>query len=194
MRTSSANLCVNVYTDHCPWMNNCVGANNFSKSHQTTTMQNNYVVKLIIALICARIEHFVLFLCYTWTGCAFALILFGLNYFFCNSEDCVFPDLLILLVRVMTVFCFMTILFVSSMLLNVVYGIMTGIGTIDRLKKKANGSLYDAMDEPTPLKDVFGIQGYWAWILPIDPVFEDYDRIMGFSIPQRLIRERENDL
>eukprot|EP00980_Cylindrotheca_fusiformis_P014415 scaffold3840_cov129-Cylindrotheca_fusiformis.AAC.11 len=80
------------------------------------------------------------------------------------------------------------------MLLNVVYGIMTGIGTIDRLKKKANGTLYDSMDEPVPLKDVFGIQGYWTWIFPVDPVFEDYDRIMGYSIPQRLVRERENGI
>lgn len=85
----------------------------------------------------------------------------------------------------------MTMLFVSSMLLNVIYGIMTGIGTIDRLKKKASGTLYDAEDEPMPLKDIFGIQGYWTWFLPVDPVFEDYDRIMGYAIPDRLKRERD---
>lgn len=80
------------------------------------------------------------------------------------------------------------------MLLNVIYGIMTGIGTIDRLKKKANGTLLDAVNEPIPLKDVFGIQGYWTWLLPIDPVFEDYDKVMGFSIPQRLMRERLHEI
>lgn len=94
----------------------------------------------------------------------------------------------------MTVLCIMTLLFVSSMLLNVVYGIMTGIGTIDRLKKKANGTLYDAMDEPVQLKNIFGVQGYWTWILPVDPVFEDYDRVMGYSIPHRLMRERETGI
>ena len=105
-----------------------------------------------------------------------------------------FSDILILLVRVMTVLAVGTLVFVSSMLLNVIYGIMTGIGTIDRLKKKANGTLFESADEPVPLKDVFGIQGYWTWFLPIDPVFEDYDKVMGYSIPQRLMRERLHEI
>jgi hypothetical protein len=94
----------------------------------------------------------------------------------------------------MTVLAVATLLFVSSMLLNVVYGLVTGIGTIDRLKKKANGTLAEAMDEPLALKDVFGIQGYWTWLLPVDPVFEDYDKVMGYSIPQRLMRERSCEI
>lgn len=77
--------------------------------------------------------------------------------------------------------------------MNVTYGIMTGVGTIDRLKKKATNTVLDSDEEPIPLKDIFGIQGYWTWILPIDPIFEDYDRVMGFSIPQRLLREKQRD-
>ncbi len=77
--------------------------------------------------------------------------------------------------------------------MNVTYGIMTGIGTIDRLKKKADGTLFDSDEEPIKLKDVFGIQGYWTWVLPLDPVFEDYDRIMGYSTPARLRREQQRD-
>lgn len=77
--------------------------------------------------------------------------------------------------------------------MNVTYGIMTGIGTIDRLKKKADNTVFDSDEEPIKMKDIFGIQGYWTWALPIDPVFEDYDRAMGYSIPQRLLREKQRD-
>ena len=84
-------------------------------------------------------------------------------------------------------------LFTSSMLMNVTYGIITGIGTIDRLKKKANRTLYESEDEPIPLTDIFGIQGYWTWALPMDPVFEDYDKLMGYSIPQRIFREQQRE-
>ena len=67
---------------------------------------------------------------------------------------------------------------------------MTGIGTIDRLKKKAMDTMLLSEEEPIPLKDVFGIAGYHTWLIPIDPVFEDFDRVMGFSTPQRLLREQ----
>lgn len=159
--------CVSRMDHHCPWMNNCVGANNF--------------------------KHFILFLCYTWIGCAFALIIFALNYFFCNNENCTFDLVLTQLVRIMTLLCIAAILFTSSMIMNVTYGIMTGVGTIDRLKKKANNTMNEGEEEPLSLKDIFGIEGYWTWVLPIDPVFEDYDLVMGFSIPQRLMREKKRD-
>jgi hypothetical protein len=77
--------------------------------------------------------------------------------------------------------------------MNVTYGIMTGVGTIDRLKKQADSTVLESDEEPIPLKDIFGIQGYWTWILPIDPVFEDYDRVMGYSVPQRMLREKQRD-
>jgi hypothetical protein len=78
-------------------------------------------------------------------------------------------------------------------IMNVTYGIMTGVGTIDRLKKKASSVVPDSDEEPIPLKDIFGIQGYWTWALPMDPIFEDYDRVMGYSQPQRLLREKQRD-
>lgn len=70
---------------------------------------------------------------------------------------------------------------------------MTGVGTIDRLKKKATDTGIEGEEEPIELKDIFGIQGYYTWPFPIDPIFEDYDRVMAYSLPQRLLRERASD-
>ena len=145
-------------------MNNCIGAGNM--------------------------KHFCLFLIYLWTCSVMALLLLGSNYFFCRDESCVFTVVLTQLVRIMTLLCIGAFLFTSSMLMNVTYGILTGVGTIDRLKKKAAGTMGDCDEEPVPLTDIFGVGPYWTWFLPMDPVFEDYDRVMGFCTPQRLLREQ----
>jgi len=159
------NRCVSKMDHHCPWMNNCVGAGN--------------------------LKHFLLFLLYTWTTAAFALSLFGWNYFMCADEECTFHPVLVHLVRVMTILAVGAFLFTSSMLMNVCYGLMTGIGTIDRLKKKATNTMSQSDEEPIPLKDVFGVAGYHTWLLPVDPVFENYDGVMGYTTPQRLLREQQ---
>lgn len=158
------NRCISRMDHHCPWMNNCVGAGN--------------------------LKHFTLFLIYTWCCNVMALFLLGWNYFFCIEEGCIFSILLVQLARITTVLSTGSLLFVSSMIMNVTYGLMTGIGTIDRLKKKAMDTMMMSEEEPIPLKDVFGIAGYHTWLLPVDPVFEDYDRVLGFSTPQRLLREQ----
>ena len=93
------------------------------------------------------IEHFFLFLIYTWSCSAYALTLFGWNYFFCADEDCTFHPVVVHLVRVMTVLSVGAFLFTSSMLMNVTYGLMTGIGTIDRLKKKATNTMSQSDEE-----------------------------------------------
>lgn len=150
--------------DHCPWMNNCVGAGN--------------------------LKHFLLFLIYTWSCSVYCLVLLGWNYFFCASDDCEFNVVLVQLVRIMTILCIVFFLFTSSMIMNVIYGILTGIGTIDRLKKKATSTMSHSIDEPVPLVDIFGIGPWWTWPLPMDPLFEDFDAVMGYSTPQRLLREQ----
>jgi len=161
------NRCISRMDHHCPWMNTCVGAGN--------------------------LKHFILFLTYTWLCNALALSLLGWNYFFCVSEECTFTILLVQLARITTMLSTMSLLFTSSMIMNVTYGVMTGIGTIDRLKKKAMDTMMMSEEEPILLKDIFGIGGFHTWPFPIDPIFEDFDRVMGFSTPQRLLREQMKD-
>lgn len=38
---------------------------------------------------------------------------------------------------------------------------------------------------------MFGVGGYHTWPFPVDPVFEDFDKVMGYSTPQRLAREQQ---
>jgi hypothetical protein len=107
----------------------------------------------------------------------------------CADEDCTSNEVLTQLVRAVTVLSIGALFFTSSMIMNVTFGLMTGIGTIDRLKKKANDTIGEAIEDPIPLQDVFGIGAYWTWLLPIDPLFDDHDRVVGYSTPQRLLRE-----
>ena len=158
------NRCISKMDHHCPWMNNCVGAGNM--------------------------KHFLLFLIYTWSCSCFSLSVLGWNYFFCAEDTCEFNLVLTQLVRIMTILSVGAFLFTSSMLMNVLYGLMTGIGTIDRLKKKATNTMSDSEEEPIPLTDVFGVSPIYTWFLPVDPVFDNYDKIMGYSTPQRLLREQ----
>jgi hypothetical protein len=144
-------------------MNNCIGAGN--------------------------LKFFILFLVYVWIGAVFSLLIFGGNYFLCDSEECAFSPILIQLVRCMTLICIGAFLFTSNMLMTVVYTIMTGLTTIDRLKRKAKNTVEDCEEEPIDLEDVFGIEGYWTWFLPIDPIFQDWDKVMGYSTTERLLRE-----
>ncbi len=197
------NRCISGMDHHCPWMNNCVGKGN--------------------------LKFFILFLGYVWLASAYALVLFGLNYFMCRQSDinndgddggkndgkCMFPDVLVHLVRIMTILCIGAFWFTSNMIMSVFCGIMTGLGTIDRMKreeelqKRKNGGGDDDDEEdnflnrrnmelmnaanPIPLKDIFGIEPYYTWFIPVDPVFEDYDRVMGYSLVPRLLREKKMD-
>ena len=149
------NRCISRMDHHCPWMNNCVGAGN--------------------------LKHFILFLVYAWLGSAFALSVFGWNYFFCRDEECEFHGVEIQLVRAMSCICLGTFLFTSSMMMNVIYGIITGTGTIDRLKLKADATWHLSDEDATPLTHIFGTGPLIGWFFPVDPVWEDFGKLMGYG-------------
>ena len=66
---------------------------------------------------------------------------------------------------------------------------MSGMGTIDRMKRFAQSTTEYADEPPLQLRDIFGIGSFVSWFLPIDPLFPDYDNVLGYSMPQRLLRE-----
>lgn len=121
-------------------------------------------------------KHFLLFLLYCWSCSVYSLTIIAWNYFFCEDEACEFDLMLKQLVRCMMVLCIVFFLFTSSMLMNVIYGLITGIGTIDRMKKKSSNTFHLSEEEQIPLVDVFGIGSKILWLLPTDPVFEDHGR------------------
>ena len=90
---------------HCPWMNNCIGANNQ--------------------------KHFMLFLFYTLIEATYALALILANvrtgYVYSSSTV---AGLAYALLGISIA----TLLFVATMMYNQVYAIVTGIGTIDRMR------------------------------------------------------------
>ena len=54
---------------------------------------------------------------------------------------------------------------------------MTGIGTIDRMKRRARHVYLT----PIEWSAVFGTDMWLLWPLPIDPTFEDEDQVLGYG-------------
>jgi len=91
-------------------------------------------------------------------------------------------------VRIMTVLCLGTLVFVSTVLSNVAFSFITGEGTVDRLKQKAIGEWENSTAEPWRLKDIFGSDSIWFWWLPVDPVFaDDPERVYGFVVSDNTV-------
>lgn len=120
------------------------------------------------------------------------MLIFGWNYFSCASDNCQFQGLEVQLVRAMTGICLGTLLFTSSMLMSVIYGVMTGTGTIDRLKQKADATWHLADEEATRLEDIMGTGSILSWFLPVDPQWPDFGRIHGYTTTEQLVQNAEN--
>ena len=55
------------------------------------------------------------------------------------------------------------------------YAIVTGIGTIDRMRKRGPKGNF----APVPWVDVFGVDPLPMWFLPTDVKYRDFHRVMG---------------
>jgi cellulose synthase/poly-beta-1,6-N-acetylglucosamine synthase-like glycosyltransferase len=139
-----------------------------------------------------NLKHFALFLGYAWISSALALAIFGWNYFFCADDNCQFQGLEVQLVRAVTGICIGTLLFTSSMLMNVIYGVLTGTGTIDRLKQKADSSWQTADEEAMRLEDILGTGSILSWFVPVDPLWPDFGKIHGYTTTEQLVQNAEN--
>ncbi|KAL7549860.1 hypothetical protein ACHAWF_013120 [Thalassiosira exigua] len=103
----------------------------------------------------------------------FSLPLLGWNYFVCADadEDCTLNGVLTQLVRAVSVLSIRALPFTSSMTTNVTFGSMAGIGTVDRLEKKAKNSIADATEDPARAEGRIRQRR----VLDAAALFEDYD-------------------
>jgi hypothetical protein len=139
--------------DHfCPWMNNAIGARNQ--------------------------KHFFLFLIYTDIASVYALALLAYHLVMCTAFDCSsYTEVEGYLIKVMVIILLFSILFTSSMLPNQIYGVVNGVGTIDRMKIKRGQHV---RAKPVPFKDVFGV-GFWFFhAFPTNVKFDDEDRVLRY--------------
>uniref|UniRef100_A0A7S2WS54 Palmitoyltransferase n=1 Tax=Rhizochromulina marina TaxID=1034831 RepID=A0A7S2WS54_9STRA len=141
--------CIVRMDHHCPWMNNCIGAKNQ--------------------------KHFFLFLIYASIQCVIALVVPLVRITTCSTHC--FPGLTTHFSIAVVVIALLVLIFVSSMIYNQVYAIMTGIGTIDRMKRRAR--TFHLM--PLDWSDVFGMDNWLLWPVPIDPTFEEEDQVLGYT-------------
>lgn len=99
---------------------------------------------------------------------------------FCTGDNCAaFEGTSIILARSLLILLLFTILFTTSMILNQIYGMATGLGTIDRMKLK-KGDYY--VEEPVAFEQIFG-SDYWLWIFPTNPRISKREETLGYCIP-----------
>merc|ERR1712070_952046 len=71
-----------------------------------------------------------------------------------------------------------TLMFVATMMYNQIYAIVTGIGTIDRMRKRGPKGNF----APVPWVDVFGVDPWPMYFLPTDVKYRDFHRVMGYKV------------
>lgn len=143
--------CISRMDHFCPWMNNAIGAKNQ--------------------------KNFFLFLIYTDIVSIYMYVLLALHMIDCKDFICL-TGVSLNLVRVLIFVLVFSILFTSSMILNQIYGLTSGLGTIDRMKLKKNEP-EDGI--PVPFEHVFGAFGL-SYFLPFDPVFADEEAVYHYCI------------
>lgn len=160
---------------HCPWMNNCVGVGNQ--------------------------KHFLLFLFYALAVAAYAVGLVLYHFVECVAESQCddYSTLTANLIRAVLVLSCAAMIFTLSMLMNQLQGILTGLGTVDRMqRRRKQGRLRGTPEDYTPVKwdDIFGVGNKLTWVLPTDPHFRapQRERIWGFREPPAARRHEYEDV
>ena len=140
------NRCIVRMDHHCPWMNNCVGANNQ--------------------------KHFMLFLFYTIAQCVYVMALVIVNFQRNVTYATSAASGMVIALFAITI---ATLMFVSTMMYNQVYAIVTGVGTIDRMRKRGPKGNF----APVPWVDVFGVDPWPMYVHSYLPAHA----LLGTSCP-----------
>lgn len=150
-----SNRCISRMDHFCPWMNNAIGAKNQ--------------------------KNFLLFLFYADASSIYILILLTIHLVDCDKRKCnQYSDLTLNLIRVLTCFLVFGVLFTTTMLCNQVYGIVTGLGTIDRMKSKKG---VKKVSSPVPFRHIFG-DNLCFFFLPFEPKFRHPELVLGYMIEE----------
>lgn len=156
-------------------MNNCVGAGNQ--------------------------KQFLLFLFYSLATSGYALGLVMYHYITCLAEPVCddYSTLTANLVRALLVIACAATLFTLSMLMNQFHGIITGMGTVDRMqRRRKEGRVRGRPEDFTPVRweDIFGCGNRMTWFFPTNPKFrtQQRQRIMGFREPPAARRQDYEDV
>jgi hypothetical protein len=142
--------CISRMDHFCPWMNNAIGAGNQ--------------------------KNFLLFLIYTDLASMYMYAIVAVHLV---DDDIAFTGTGLVLARVLIFLLLFAILFTSSMIANQCYGIVIGLGTIDRMKLRTDDDTVRGLT--VPWRHVFG-EEWLPWILPIDPYFPRPDLVFRYKL------------
>jgi palmitoyltransferase ZDHHC3/7/25 len=128
-------------------------------------------------------KYFVLFLVYSILQTLTTIIIVSIRLASCNGivAECFYGEGGRLLISCL-VFTLFGLTFVTSMLSNQFYGVRTGIGTIDRMKRRTMSPERSTKYKPIRWIDVFGNGSYFLWPIPVAPQFNNIDLIVSFSV------------
>ena len=140
--------CISRMDHFCPWMNNAIGAGNQ--------------------------KNFILFLIYTDVTSIFMYTVLSVHLI---DDNLAFSGAGLAMARGLIFVLLFAILFTSSMIANQLYGIITGLGTIDRMKLKGDDKGYGTT---IPWSHVFG-ETWLPWILPINPHFSKPEKVFRYK-------------
>lgn len=147
---SVSKRCISRMDHFCPWLNNAIGAKN----------QKNFLLFLIYANIASVYAYAVL---------TYHLLSFE------GGDDFSQPGLT--MARVLIFVLLLAILFTGAMIYNQCFGIMSGLGQIDRMKERKD---YQEI-KPIKWSNVFGDFG-WSWFLPLEPSFSNPEEAFHYQL------------
>lgn len=146
-------------------------------------------------------KHFLLFLFYAMSVAGYAVGLVLYHFIDCvAAEDCDdYSTLTANLIRAVLILACAAMIFTLSMIMNQFHGIITGMGTVDRMqRRRKEGRIRGTPEDYIPIRweDIFGNGNKLLWVLPTDPHFRkpQRERILGFREPPAARRHDYEDV